>query len=501
MMDFDLEYEVLIKNLKYEFLTCKQWELYCAMNHLHDEASGARLGALQENFRKHLFELQQFIQSHFARFDAARISSLLAVPTQAMSGGERRLHRIWMGGHPPAIVREAMRQWECAIAEAGGGDGDGEGYASLLWVWDQKQLRGCADFTATPPGPGYRVGSYAIGERRHAVHSLRELALDLFPHNFDLLKALHQKAYYVNLADFFRLAILQRHGGIYLDADTIPHRSATLFLARPEVPDYVNAAVDAGSGTLQQCFVSWMNLVADENGVLIAKKGNPAIAAMVQRMDDNLAAMSALVPDKRQQPAAARHYAMVLHEATYGVWQQDMARTFLSYDQLEKSYSVLHDGKRESMISGVRGMRLVVDALTNAAVPLSADEQRSYDHCVGALERLAWRLDSILDLPAVAELSRTEEVPRMAYAPQLRADPESCHYYSFLSRDEKLDRVNALFAAYLTAMNARRIDDGNFWSRTKGSGRQENYHSRISSYAGVSYFLNPALQRRPLFLC
>lgn len=499
MMEFDLEYEVLIKNLKYDFLNWQQWALYCSISHAHDLPSQARLGALRENFRRHLFELQQFIQTNFVWFDARRVSSLLGVPTQPMSSSERLLHRIWMGSHPPAIVREAMRQWQRALDATDARD-EGD-YASLLWVWDQKQLRDCAGFIAAPNGNGYRIGSFVNDGRRHAVHSLRAMAIDLFPHNFDLFKTLHAQGYFVNLADFFRLAILQQHGGIYLDADTIPYRSATIFLAKPEVPDYLHGSVDAATGEVRQCLVSWMNLIDDENGVLIARKGNPAIAQMVQHIDNNLCTLSRQVPDKSLLPEAAHVYAAALHRVTYDVWRHDLGRTLLSYDQLEKSFSVLHEGKREPMINGVRGMRLLVDALTNQTLPLAVDEQRSYDHCVGALDRLDWRLDNLLDLPAVAELTQVEEVPRMAYAPQLRAEPEGCNYYSFLSQDSNLDRVNALFAGYLTALNGQRIDDGNFWCKIRGRGRQENYHSRIANYAGVHYTLHPGLAAQPVLLC
>jgi hypothetical protein len=490
MMDFDLEYEVLIKNLKYEFLTCKQWELYCALNNINDASGDARLGTLQENYRKHLFELQQFIHSNFALFDARNISSLLGVPTLPMGDDERCIHRIWMGGRLPTVAREAIRQWECAIDEAGS---EYEiRHASILWVWDRWQLAEDVDFLPVPAVSEYRIGSYAIGKQRHAVHSLHDLALDCVRQNLGVLRDLHAKRYFVNLADFFRLLILQQFGGMYLDADTIPYKSATVFLSKPEVPDYINFNIDAASGKIKQCFVSWMNLVNDENGVLIARKGDPSIINMVERMTENLGRLDPDVPDKIVSPSRAKTYADAVHDATYGVWEDGIGQTFISYDHLEKSHSVLHEGKRETIVSGVRGMRLVVDALTHAPVPLSAEEQRSYDTCIAALERRDWRLDNILELESLAEIASIEEVPRMAYAPQLRAEPASCHYYSFLSHDEKLDRVNSLFAAYLATKNAERIDSGNFWCKTRGRGRQENYHSRISTYAGVSYFLNRA---------
>ena len=73
----------------------------------------------------------------------------------------------------------------------------------------------------------------------------------------------------------------------------------------------------------------------------------------------------------------------------------------------------------------------------------------------------------------------------MAYAPQLRAQPESCNYYSFLSQDQMLDRVNALFAAYLLARNADRILGGDYWCPTRGSGQREHVVLRLARHGAA----------------
>src|SRR6185312_11052762 len=112
--------------------------------------------------------------------------------------------------------------------------------------------------------------------------------------------------------------------------------------------------------------------------------------------------------------------------------------------------------------------RLVFDWITNEKIPLTPDEQRAYDKCVAELEKRDWRLDDLREMEKVADVLYLEEVPRMAYAPQMRCRLENCHYYSFLSDDKLMDRVNRLFGEYLMKMNAEHIAGGNFWHRTSG---------------------------------
>ncbi|CDG81014.1 glycosyltransferase [Janthinobacterium agaricidamnosum] len=475
MSYFDLEYEVLIRNLKSDFLVCKQLEWQ----------GDTRLRAARDIYNKHLRRLQKFVRSNFSRFDAGNISSLLGIPARPLAPDEKVIQRIWMGGPPPSIALEAIKLWDGAIDEVSAIHD--VRYESILWVWDARQLQGDALFVAsldsTPPC--CTIGAYAAGRHLHAVRSLRALASGLCPEILGLLDELHAKKYYVNLADFFRLLVLRECGGLYLDADTMPHKSATIFLSKPEVPDYMDLLPAQDGGAAQPCQLSWMNLYHDENGVLIAKKHDPAVAAMVGQMRRQLQAMALPAPDKKRDAGAARAYAALLHDATYGVWRQGMGRSFIACHDLAQSYSVLHDQKKDIIISGLHGMRLVVDAFTNAAVPLNPQERHSYDKCMAALDRLDWKLEHIHDLERIADVCFSEEVPRMAYAPQLRAEPASCHYYSFLSHDEKLDRINALFGAYLVSKNAERIRRGNFWSKTKGRERQRHLHPQLGGRSGA----------------
>lgn len=470
MPHFDLEYEALMKKLKSDFLACKKWELYCGLQYVSQHNGHAWLRTLQERYRAHLAELQQQVHQHFHLFDARRTSSLLGIPTRQMDDSERLIHRIWMGGSLPPVAAQAVNQWQAAIDDVM--PAEDFRYNFKLWVWDGAQLRDDPAFTPDA-GADYQLGHYAAGRHVHRVCSLEGLAARLVPAQLPLLRKLHTQRYFVNLADFFRLLILQEDGGIYVDVDTMPYKSATIFLAKPEVPDYPHFRRDARTGKLRRCVVSWMNLINDENGVLVAKKNDPSVRAIVRQMCSTLLALPSEVPDKRLQPQAARRYATALHDATYGVWKQSLGESLLSYDAIAQAHSVLHEAQTETMISGVHGMRLVVDAFTNAPVPLDADERRSYEACIATLEARGWQLEDAMELERLVHICRSEEVPRMAYAPQLRAEPASCHYYSFLSDDEKLDRVNALFGAYLISKNAAHIERGNFWRKTRGHAHTE----------------------------
>lgn len=488
-MNVDLEYEVLIKDLKAEFLAYKQWEAFCGQDAHGGADAQARLQAAEASYRLHLRELRHVVRRHGGQFDARRVSSLLAIPTQPLGPDEMIMHRIWLGGPLPAMARESIRQWDCALDEIG--PLDPGPYRLMLWVWNGAQLR---DDPCFHPAPAARhvAGTYLCGTRLLTVHSLEALAYERCAAIAPLLDQLHRKRYFVNLADYFRLLILHRCGGIYLDADTMPYRAATVFLCKPEVPDYVSFAVNREAGRIDASFVCWMNLFNDENGVLVARKANPSVAQLIAQIDANLAAIDRHVPDK----ASGAAYASALHDATYGAWHGAIGRSLTAYHDLAARHGVLHDETPEAIVSGLHGMRLRVDALSGAPVPLTPSEQASYDNCIGALEQRGWALDDIRELAALARVLSTTELPRMAYASQLRASPEGCHYYSFLSQDTKLDRVNDLFGAYLMALNADRIGRGNFWHRIRGPAAAAG-HRYAGVHASLTTRLRPAHANEP----
>src|SRR6185312_2418269 len=245
MMQFDNEYEIRIKSLKSQFLACKQWELYCVDNDIEPTEAGERLETMQREYARDLRSLQEFVASNFSQFDARNVSSLIAVPTQLLSDDEKVMHRIWLGSHPPPRVKESIRQWGCAIDEIG--RDASAGYQLVLWVWDRKQLQDDPQFKSVrePDGDAdYVIGSYKIGTQMLAVKSLHDLAMDFAAPNVDLIEELYANRHFVNLSDIFRLVILREFGGIYLDADTMPYRPATIFLSKPEVPDYIYYQAD-----------------------------------------------------------------------------------------------------------------------------------------------------------------------------------------------------------------------------------------------------------------
>jgi GNAT superfamily N-acetyltransferase len=152
----------------------------------------------------------------------------------------------------------------------------------------------------------------------------------------------------------------------------------------------------------------------------------------------------------------------------YTEWKKNLGRTFLSHAAFYQRYSVLYHGSKEAVVGGIRGTRLLVDIITDIHIPLSEEEKRAYAHCIARLDEVNWRLDDPLDLVDIVDVFSIEEAPRMAYPAQLRAEIEHFHYYSVLSDDAQLDRVNAIFCRYLVAHNSKNIAAGRFWRRTVG---------------------------------
>lgn len=446
-MTFDIDYEIQVRELKAEFLACRQWELLASQLDGVRPAHVERLRLQRQGWHHRLAALRAHVRLHFDRFDARRVSSLLALPSRPLAPAELVLHRIWMGGPVPDGVRQAICQWGAALDEVD--LPPGAGYRSVLWVWDAAQLAG---------DPLCRCGAdgthhYTVGGRRLEVRELAPFVQRHVPALAVPLARLLAMGCYVNLSDYLRILILREWGGIYLDADTMPYRAATVFLARPEVPDYVAFASEGGQ--VRASHVSWLNLVRDENGFLVARRGDQAVTALAAEMTHALAAL----PDLGAQ---------ALQRATYYRWRQHVGQTLLACHDMMQDYGVLADARPERVVAGVHGMRLRVDGDSGAPLPLSGAEQQAYERAVAALAGQDWQLAQPLALERLVELSWTSEVPPPAYAPQLRAEPASCNYYSFLSDDTALDRVNRLFAAYLLARNGARIARGGFWAPIRG---------------------------------
>ena len=446
---FNLEYEFRINKLKLDFIKLADAR--------HGDPGSGRT-ALAEEHEAGIASLRAFIAANFTHFNAASCSSLSAIPTRALGDDERYLHRIWMGGPLPAIAAEAIQQWGAALDEVR--DHGGAPYVSILWVWDAAQLRSDPRFSPTGGAGRYTIGRYAIGGTTLHINSLRALALDFAPQRFGILDTLHAQRYFATLSDYFRILIVCEYGGIYMDVDTIPHNPATIFLMKPEVPDYFQQPQE-GDGAGRQ-HVSWMNLFLDETGMLIARKNDGALRLIQRNVNRAYAGIAGEVPRSCPQFEAR------LFGQFYAEWKQHLGRTMLSHAEFYQRYCVLYDGTREAVVGGIRGMRLLDDIITEVHLPLSVEERRAYVRCIATLDDIDWQLDDPLNLVNIVDVFDIEEVPRMAYAAQLRSDIEHFHYYSVLSDDPQLDRVNTIFCRYLLAHRSRHIADGAFWRPTVG---------------------------------
>ena len=449
---FNLEYEFRINRLKLDFIALA-------------DAGPAGAGSVQlaDEHRAGIAALRSFIAANFTHFNAASCSSLAAVPTRALGDDERYLHRIWMGGQLPAIAAEAIGQWGAALDEVL--HSGGAPYVAILWVWDAAQLGSDARFSPTGGAGRYTIGRYAIGGTTLHINSLRALALDFAPQRFDLLDKLHAQRYFATLSDYFRILIMCEYGGMYMDVDTIPHNPATIFLMKPEVPDYFQRSDGEGGGRQH---VSWMNLFLDETGMLIARKNDGALRLIQRNVNLAYARIDGQIPH------ACPQFEAQLFGQFYAEWKQHLGRSVLSHSDFYQHYCVLYDGACVAVVGGIRGMRLLDDIITGTHLPLSEEERRAYARCIAQLDAIAWQLDDPLSLVNIVDVFDIEEAPRMAYAAQLRSDIAHFHYYSVLSRDAQLDRVNGLFCRYLLAQRSKSIASGAFWRPTVG-----RYASRV----------------------
>ena len=470
-MSFLNDYESTLAQIKTQFVARQQCATLAEAGMPGADALHRRAQLLARRHDEQVAELRQRVRARFAAFDAGAVSSLVAFPAQPLTAEESVLHRIWIGGPPPTPVREAIRQWGVALELTR--RAVGRRYRSMLWAWDERQFADDARFERGAGTAAYVIGRYRIGDHPGEalvdVGSLAMLLHDFAAGHAALLGELHAKGYYVNLSDIARQLVLKVFGGIYMDADTIPSRTSTIFLAHPEVPDYLGAAGDRARGRSRP-HVSWLNAFEDENGLLVSRKDNSALDQIIVETGLMLAGLRGAVPVRDRRSSRATEFAARLHAATYGAWRAHLGHSLLPYDEVARAHCVLQGDLRERRPIGLHGMRLVDDWLTHESVPLSAAEQASRARCVAALARSNWQLDAHTRLEDVAHVVHADEAPRLAYAPQLRTAEGNLHYYSFLSRDEQLDRVNALFGHWLIARNAEAMRHPDWWVRVKGTG-------------------------------
>ncbi|UUZ52361.1 hypothetical protein LP419_22810 [Massilia sp. H-1] len=154
MTDFLHHVETRLGELKAQFAAIRQWEAFA-----HASAPPTRRAcSCCARATGAAYTPCARACARFSQFDAARLASLMAVPTLPLDEGELRIHRIWLGGPLPALAAEAARQWQCAL------DAAASTCSATLWVWDARQLRTDPGFIASP-GPGWRIGSCVAGRR------------------------------------------------------------------------------------------------------------------------------------------------------------------------------------------------------------------------------------------------------------------------------------------------------------------------------------------------
>ncbi|WP_380177437.1 glycosyltransferase [Kalamiella sp. sgz302252] len=436
-----LEYEYAINKLKLDYYRLQELK-----------TAGEKTEKLEKCFKREKEALSELF--HKIPELAATASSFFVVPTFELPGEQRLIHRIWLGGLPPFKVNEAVRQWFSAINHVGSGKTGA--FRQILWVWQQPQINEDPRFRSRRTQDPFQIGEIVTKAGVMQVNALQILLSDLTSSNNDFITQLHQQGYYATLSDYFRLLILIRYGGVYMDADTLPYRPVSWFLFKPELP----AIQHFPPKTAQPVRLSWLNLFLDETGMIIAAKGESALQEIFLRLNQAYAAF--------EQKLLAKNAVQErqLFDLFYAIWREHWGTTFISHDDFCQRYAVFARGEKEEVLCGVRGMRLLEDIISGEYRPLSASEKSSYQRAVRQLEAVNWTLNDPLSLEQYCEVYSLREVPRIAYSLQMRSDVEHFHYYGVLSTDPVLDRVNALFEQYLLAKNGSNIDRGNFWQGT-----------------------------------
>ena len=414
--------------------------------------------SIQQQYSDELQKIRKFITANRSHLDLKNLSSLFAVPTKKLAEYEMYFHRIWMGGSVPQLTRDAITQWEMAVDTLGDST-----YASILWVWDKAQMSNTEEFAATGGESEFTLGSYTINGYTQHVNSLQKLAQKFCSANYKTIAALHTNKYYAALSDYFRFVILINFGGIYMDSDTLPYKAVTQFLVKPEVPDLIHHTENYAETAVEAYYLSWLNLFFDETGLIVAKKANPIHKEFHELMNANYRKIPEQIETGNQE------FEVEVFGCLYDRWKQHIGRTFMSHDEFYQKYSVLWNGEKEEVLCGIKGMRLLLDFISDTRFPLTPEEVESYNYCIDNLNDCGWKLDSPFDLERHAQIFSQVEVPRMAYSPQFRSEHKFYHYYNFLCEDKNVDRVNSLFEKYFAARNNRDIAAGNFWFEVRGS--------------------------------
>lgn len=436
-----VEYECHLAKLKKDAVNLQQ--------EIQRKAGKALIKKCQTLYQVELEQLRSYFTFHpELRLQA---SSFFAVPTRELPDDQRFIHRIWLGGIPPFEVSQAIDQWFCAIKAV-----QRQGvtaFRQILWVWEAGQMNEETHFNACQGSDPDQLGILVTPQGEMQINALSSL-LTRYPGTAKaLIFRLYEKGYYATLSDYFRLLILNRHGGVYMDADTLPYKPVGWFLLKPEIPDFLHLPVQGEEGVRLSC----LNLYLDETGMIIAAKDDHSLKQISDELNEAYLRLPVRVPDKNII------WERQVFGLFYAIWRKHLSRTLISHDDFCQQFAVFTSGVKEAVPCGIKGMRLLEDIITGEKRPLSAEESVSYQRAVTQLSAQGWTLTNPLLLSHYAEVYDLDEHPRIAYSLQMRSEVEHFHYYSVLSEDRDLDRVNALFGRYLLARNQQAIDAGNFW--------------------------------------
>jgi len=464
--EFIAGYEERIKDIKSEFEAYKSLEKQDLSEGKSKFLHNMDYENKKNKYVQALEDIQRFVISNQVFFDVTKVSSILGCPSKELLHDERIFHRLWVGGQIPEDTKESIRQWHEAAKFVK--RESSVIYESYLWVWNKAQIINDSAFELCENDEDYTIGYYHIGSAKEIVKSIYVMSAKNSFVDLEMMQELIDKKFYNYLSDYYRDVFLYLFGGIYMDIDTIPHRFASVYLSKPEVPNYYEYKISPTTGTEIKTLISWANIWQFEGGVQIAKRGNPAVKAIVDEMNLRLKKISRPIKGIAHDPSDKdMKTSLQLYDATYVVWASDLRKTYIPLDELAKEHSTLLVRKTERVLLGLTGFRLEYDPTTNSSMPLTPEEKWHHDNTIDNLNQRNWRLDNPLDLADFASIIYADEVPRLGYNLQVRAENSKFNYYAFATDDNNLHRVNDLFGRYLLYVNRAKMAKPNFWVTTK----------------------------------
>lgn len=453
--DYYNEYDTIVRAAEKIFSRINACELtFKKTSKVKYNDNAIKLKEIHKNYINRLRKITNGIDDPIFFRDA---KTLLAVPSKKLEKDEFLIHRIWLGDSIKDSSKSSLAQWGSALCYLE--NKTKLVYKSILWVWDEGQLINDCFFERKKDNDQYTIGIYHYHGGGAIVKSLDLLIKKIHSDNEFIYHYLHERSCYCILSDIFRLSVINAYGGIYVDCDTIPHRTIMNFIINPEVPSYYKTNITT-QGFLSRSKISWMNFYKDENGALVTTKNNDSISSLIGQIDLFLSGQFKSCVLKGLSQDTIKY----LHASVYEIWRREIGYTLYSYYEVQEKFSTLSPAKSEAMISGIKGARITKNHVDNVYLPLSKTESMYFNSCLYNLESLNWELKDINDLEQYAEIEFITERPRVLYHPQLRHRNFYFNFYSFMSEDINLNRLNDVFCKYVINKLDGDIAQGNYWT-------------------------------------